>query len=154
MARCSPEPDPERLMRIEQVMTPSPATCGLTDNLGQVVERMWGANCGIIPVVDDAGHVLAVITDRDVCIAAATRGLSPGHLTAGDMQRKPVIACRPEDELNTALALMKEHRVRRLPVTTAEGILHGIVSLDDIALCAGQRDTVSASEGLATMKAI
>ena len=141
-------------MNIEQVMTPSPATCGLTDNLGQVVERMWDANCGIIPVVDDAGHVLAVITDRDICIAAATRGLSPGHIAAGEMQRKPVIACRLEDELNIALALMKKHGVRRLPVTTDEGILHGIVSLDDIALCAGRRDTVSASEVLATMKAI
>jgi CBS domain-containing protein len=141
-------------MKIEQVMTPSPATCGPMDNLGQVVERMWDANCGIIPVVDDAGRVLAVMTDRDICIAAATRGLPPGDMTAAEMQRKPVIACRLEDDLKTALALMKEHRVRRLPVTTDEGILHGIVSLDDIALCAGRRDTVSASEILATMKAI
>jgi CBS domain-containing protein len=65
-----------------------------------------------------------------------------------------VVACRPDDDLQTALALMKQHRLRRLPVTTEEGILHGIVSLNDIALIAGRKETVSATEVLATMKAI
>jgi CBS domain-containing protein len=141
-------------MKVEQVMTPAPATCGVTENLAQVVERMWDANCGIVPVVDDDGHVLSVITDRDICIAAATRGLSPGDMRAGDMQRKPVVMCRPEDDLKRALALMKQHRVRRLPVTTDAGVLHGIVSLDDIALAAGPRDAVTAADVLSTMKAI
>ena len=141
-------------MKIEQVMTPSPATCGVADNLAEVVERMWDANCGIVPVVDDAAHVVGVITDRDICIASATRGLAPGDIRADDMQRRPVVSCRPDDHVKTALALMKKHRVRRLPVTTDEGILHGIISLDDIALSAGARGTVTAAEVLATMKAI
>lgn len=141
-------------MKIEQVMTPSPATCGPTDNLGQVVEHMWDADCGIVPVVDDGGHLLGVITDRDICIATATRDLAPAQIRAVDMVRGSVVACRPNDDLQTALALMKEHRLRRLPVTTEEGVLHGIVSLNDIALIAGRGDTVSASELLATMKAI
>jgi CBS domain-containing protein len=141
-------------MKVEQLMTPSPATCGLSENLAQVVERMWDANCGIVPIVDDAAHVIGVITDRDICVAAATRGLAPGDIDVVDMQRRPVVVCRPDDDLETALALMKKHRVRRLPVTTEEGVLHGIISLDDIALCAGRRDAVSAGDVLATMKAI
>ena len=141
-------------MKVEQLMTPSPATCGPADNLAQVAERMWDANCGIVPVVDDAGRVIAVITDRDICIAAATRGLAPGDIRAADMQGGPVIACRPDDDVKTALALMKKHRVRRLPVTTDEGIVHGVVSLDDIALSAGTRGPTKPSEVLSTMKAI
>jgi CBS domain-containing protein len=141
-------------MKAEQIMTPSPATCGMTDNLAQVVERMWDANCGIVPVVDDIGRVLAVITDRDICIAAATRGLAPGEIHADEMQRKPVVSCRPDDNVKDALRLMAKHRVRRLPVTSDEGILHGIISLDDIAIAAGARNSVSAAEVLSTMKAI
>jgi CBS domain-containing protein len=141
-------------MKIEQIMTPSPATCGPADNLGQVVEHMWDADCGIVPVVDDGGHLLGVIPDRDICIAAGTRDLAPAQLRAADMVRGSVVACRPDDDLQTALALMKQHRLRRLPVTTEEGVLHGIVSLNDIALIAGRKDTVSASDLLATMKAI
>jgi CBS domain-containing protein len=128
-------------MKIEQIMTPSPATCGPTDNLGQVVEHMWDADCGIVPVVDDGGHLLGVITDRDICIATGTRDLAPAQIRAVDMVRGSV-------------ALMKQHRLRRLPVTTEEGVLHGIVSLNDIALIAGRKETVTASELLATMKAI
>jgi CBS domain-containing protein len=141
-------------MKVEQLMTPSPATCGPTENLAQAVERMWDANCGIIPVVDDLGHVIGVVTDRDICIAAATRGLAPGNIRVDEMRRGPVVACRPDDELKTALTAMKEHRVRRLPVTSDEGILHGIISLDDIALAAGSRDTVTAAEVISVMKAI
>ena len=141
-------------MKVEQIMTPSPATCGITDNLAQVVERMWDANCGIVPVVDDIGRVLAVITDRDICVAAATRGLAPGDIRAEEMQRKPVVSCRPEDNVKGALRLMAEHRVRRLPVTSDEGILHGIISLDDVAIAAGAPNTASAAEVLSTMKAI
>jgi CBS domain-containing protein len=140
-------------MKVEQLMTPSPATCGSSENLAQVVERMWDANCGIIPVVDDSGHVINVVTDRDICVAAATRGVAPGNLLVSDMQQRRVITCRPEDDVQTVLALMKQHRVRRLPVTTTGGVLHGIVSLDDIVLCAGTR-SIGATEVLSTLKAI
>jgi len=152
--RFASRPSLETSMKIEQIMTPSPVTCGLSDNLAEVVERMWDANCGIVPVVDDAGHVIGVITDRDICIASATRGRAPGEIGAEDMQRKPVVCCRPDDDVRTALRLMTVHRVRRLPVTTDEGILHGVVSLDDIALAAGTRTTVSAADVLSAMKAI
>ena len=61
-------------MTVQELMTPFPATCGPADNLAQAAEHMWDADCGIVPVVDERGHVLGVITDRDICIAAATRG--------------------------------------------------------------------------------
>jgi CBS domain-containing protein len=141
-------------MKVEQVMTPSPATCGPADNLAQVVEHMWDADCGIVPVVDDGGHVMGVITDRDICIAVGTRDLAPAEIRASDMVRGHVISCRPEDDVQTALKLMKQHRVRRLPVTTEEGVLHGIVSLNDITLAAGDKGAATASDVLATMKAV
>jgi CBS domain-containing protein len=129
-------------MTIDQIMTPSPAACGPADNLGQVVEHMWDADCGIVPVVDDGGHLLGVITDRDICIAVGTRDLAPAQIRAVNMLRGSVVACRPDDDLQTALALMKQHRLRRVPVTTEEGVLRGIVSLNDIALIASRKETV------------
>jgi len=141
-------------MTVEQVMTPSPATCGLTDNLSQVVEHMWDADCGFVPVVDDGGHLLGVITDRDVCIAAGTRDCAPAQLRAADMVRGSVVSCRPGDDLQTVLRLMTQHRLRRLPVVTQEGVLHGVISLSDIAIIAGRKGAVTSAELLATMQAI
>jgi len=141
-------------MKVEQLMTPSPATCGPGDNLAQVVERMWDADCGIVPVVDDEGRVVGVITDRDVAVAAATRDLTPAAIRAGDMVRGHLVACRPEDTVETAMALMRRHRVRRVVVTTDTGVLHGVVSLDDVVLSTGRKGAATASEILATLKAI
>jgi len=141
-------------MKVEQVMTVSPATCGLDDTLAQAMERMWDADCGIIPVVDDTGRVILVMTDRDIAMASATRGLAPGNIRAREMRHKPVISCRPDDGVQHALRLMKTHRVRRLPVTTTEGVLHGIISIDDIAQCAGSGEPVTAVELLDALKSV
>jgi len=141
-------------MKIEDVMTPSPATCGPTDNLAQVVERMWDADCGIVPVVDDDGRPLGVITDRDISVATATRDLTPARIRAADMVRGHVIACRPEDDVKAALKLMAQHRVRRLVVTTEAGLLHGVISLDDVARVAGRHDAASSADVVATLNAI
>ena len=139
-------------MKVEQVMTVAPATCGLDETLGQAIERMWDADCGIIPVVDAKGRVVLVMTDRDIAMASATRSMAPGDIRAREMQHKPVITCRPDDGVHHALNLMKSHRVRRLPVTTQEGVLHGIISIDDIAQCAGPRGPVTATEVLGTLR--
>jgi CBS domain-containing protein len=141
-------------MKVEQVMTVSPATCGLDETLGQAIERMWDADCGIIPVVDAKGRVILVITDRDIAMASATRGLAPGDIRAREMQHKPVISCRPEDGVLHALNLMRTHRVRRLPVTTAEGVLHGIISIDDIAQCATPGGSVTAADVLGALQSV
>jgi CBS domain-containing protein len=64
-------------MKVQQFMTPSPVTCGMTDNLAQVVERMWDANCGIVPVVDDIGRVLAVMISTMKAIYAQPLPTAP-----------------------------------------------------------------------------
>jgi CBS domain-containing protein len=104
--------------------------------------------------VDDEGRVVGVITDRDVAVAAATRDLPPAAIRAADMVRGHVVACRPDDTVDTAMTLMRQHHVRRVVVTTEAGVLHGVVSLDDIALAAGRKGAASTTAVLSTFKAI
>ena len=92
-------------MTVQELMTPFPATCGPADNLAQAAEHMWDADCGIVPVVDERGHVLGVITDRDICIAAATRGRAPAEIAAGDMVHGHTVVVRETELVTTALAL-------------------------------------------------
>ncbi len=141
-------------MRVQEIMLSNPLTCSPQSNLAEVANLMWKGDCGIVPVTDSAGKLLGVITDRDICIAASTQDKAPSHIQAGELPHGDVYTCKAEDEARSALNMMRERRVRRLPVTTADGTLQGIVSINDILLAAGGKADVSAADVLDTFKGI
>jgi CBS domain-containing protein len=119
-------------MKVREVMSVAPSSCTPEMDLGAAVEILWSRNCGILPVVNNEGRVISVITDRDICIALGTRNRLPGELTVGDVTKRGVISCTADEDVCSALTKMAERRVRRLPVVNAQGKLEGILSMDDI----------------------
>lgn len=122
------------MMKVKDVMTPDVKYCNLSTNLAAVAKIMWEGDCGAIPVTDSVGKVVGLITDRDICIAGATRARTEGEIPVQDVISKAVFTCAPGDDLRSALETMRMQKVRRLPVIDASGRLAGIVSLHDIAL--------------------
>lgn len=141
-------------MKIKDIMTPEPATCSLETDLAAAAALMLDADCGILPVVDKQRKLVGVVTDRDMYIALATRNKLASQVAVGDVARKTVHKCSPDDEVQTALAIMKQHRVRRLPVEGFGGTVAGIVSMNDILLAAGPRKSVRSDEVVDTFQAI
>jgi len=142
-------------MHIKQVMTTNIATCRSDTNLAVVAKLMWDRDCGFVPVIDAAGMVAGVITDRDICIASATRRLPPEHITAAQaMRRPPIHTSQPEETTEKALSTMKQFQVRRLPVITADGTLKGVVSMNDIVLASQQKEGPAAADIVSTLAAI
>jgi CBS domain-containing protein len=113
-------------------MTEPAQTCGPGTNLASVVETMWTYDCGIVPVVNEGGEAVGVVTDRDICIALGTRNATAAMLTARDVMTQPVAGCAPEDDCFVALLTMQERGVHRLPVLGIGDTVLGIVSLDDV----------------------
>jgi len=74
-----------------------------------------------------------MLTDRDVCMAAYTQGVSLTGALVTSAMSKQVFSCAPEDDVGSAEKLMREKQTRRLPVIEAGGQLVGILSLNDIA---------------------
>ena len=66
-------------MTIKELMTSNVKACDADTNLATVATMMWDGDCGAIPVVNEERHVVGMITDRDICIAAATRSASPSR---------------------------------------------------------------------------
>ena len=141
-------------MKVKDLMSAPPQTCHPEADLGTVTMVMWNHDCGFVPVIDASGKVAGVITDRDICIATATRRRLPQEITAAQTMTGPVHACRPDDSINDALATMKEFRVRRVPVVDADGQLQGVVSMNDIVLASQQNRKPSASDIVSTMGSI
>ena len=121
-------------MKVSEAMTKSPAYCSADTNLGAAAEIMWKRNCGFLPVVSPQQNVVGVITDRDMCIAMATRNRLPGQVTVQEISSMVTYSCRPDDDVQAAMEIMAEKKVRRLPVIDAAGKLEGILSIDDVIL--------------------
>lgn len=141
-------------MKIKDIMTREPATCSPATNLAAAAALMLDADCGILPVVDDHGKLAGVVTDRDMYIALATRNKLASKLTVGEVARKHVFTCGPDDDVHAALATMRQYHVRRLPVEGFGGTVAGIVSMNDILLAAGPRKAVRNDEVVDTLQAI
>ena len=121
-------------MKVRDVMTADVQACQPDTDLAAVAKMMWDHDCGFVPVVDRHGTIVGTVTDRDICIAAATRGLPPGRIAAFQVMSSPVRACLPGDTITNVLATMKQFKVRRLPVIDANGLLKGVVSMNDVVL--------------------
>ena len=121
-------------MRVKELMTESPKACTLTDNLAKVARLMWEADCGIVPVVSEGGKVVGLITDRDICMAAMTKGRNVANIAVEDVVSGKVYTCKAGDDIHSALDTMREHQVRRLPVTAEDGKLQGMLSMNDVML--------------------
>lgn len=127
-------------MRVKEIMSTTVHTCQPDTDLGTVANMMWEYDCGFIPVVGASGTVTGLVTDRDICIAAAMRRLAPGHISAAQAMSDTVHACFPDDSIELALASMKQFKVRRLPVIDSTGTVEGVISMNDIVRAAGTRD--------------
>jgi CBS domain-containing protein len=120
-------------MQIEEVMTKDVGYCRVDDPLNVAAQIMWDRDCGCVPVLDDARRPVGMLTDRDLCMAAYTRGAPLAQIRADAVMSKQVHVCHPGDAIDVARKDLAEHQVRRLPVVGADGRLVGILSLSDLA---------------------
>lgn len=128
-------------MRVEQLMTKDVSSCDVEDHLNAAAMIMWRRDCGAVPVVANAegGRVVAMITDRDLCMAAYTTGRALADLHVYDAMSRELQSCKPGDTLEDAEAIMQRAQVRRIPVVDDAGNLAGILSLADIARAAARQ---------------
>jgi CBS domain-containing protein len=143
-------------MRIQELSTPNVKACSPDTNLAAAAKIMWDDDCGAVPIVDDERHVVGMITDRDICIAAATRASSPADIRVHEVMSTQVHSCHPHDDVRSVLKIMREQRIRRIPVVDERQRLTGIVSLNDlVAHAACRKDAgIQGDEFIDTMKAI
>ena len=140
-------------MTVREVMTGAPKTCTPDTTLAAAANLMWEADCGVLPVVDE-GELVGIVTDRDMFIALGKRNTRAAHVRVGAVATTNVSTCAPDDDVETAVAAMKQARVRRLPVIDADRKLVGIVSINDIVLAAGRRKAVRNEDVVDALQAI
>ena len=146
-------------MKVQDIMTSDVQCCGPDTNLAAVAKMMWDSDCGALPVLNVQGQVMSMITDRDICMAAATKNRPASDITVWETVSGKAYTCRLSDDVHTALDIMKREKVRRVPVVDEDGVLQGMVAMNDFVLLAGEAKggkapALSYEDIVRTMKAI
>jgi len=144
-------------MKVQDVMNYNVQSCRPETNLADAAMQMWRGDFGILPVVAPARKVVGMITDRDICMAGATKHRDLTNIRVKEVMSGKVYGCSPDTDIREALKIMQQKQVRRLPIISAEtGRLEGILSLNDLALKArAERNAELSAEDLEnTLRAI
>jgi CBS domain-containing protein len=121
-------------MKVKEVMTKEVKTCAPETDLAAAAKSMWMRDCGMLPVVDERGQVIGMITARDICIATGCRRRDPATILVREVMTWKVYFCSPEADIREALQTMQQKQVRRLPVIDSAGKLYGVLSMNDVVL--------------------
>jgi signal-transduction protein with cAMP-binding, CBS, and nucleotidyltransferase domain len=103
--------------------------------LHEAARSMRERHVGSLVVVDETAEgrvVVGLLTDRDIVTAVVAKEVDAHTLSVGDVMSADVATVREDDSLHDVVAQMKRRRVRRLPVTTAQDRLVGVVAADDV----------------------
>ena len=105
--------------------------------------RMEEYGVGDLIVVERSGETvrpIGIVTDRDLAIRGLGHGgPHPARVTARDVMTSNMRVVRDSDDVDTALATLKRHAIRRIPVVGAAGELQGVLSLDDVLAWIGEQ---------------
>jgi len=140
-------------MKVHEVMTKEISCCGPGTNAAAAGELIRTRNCGALMVIEGEGRLVGIVTERDLFIVLGTNDRNRADLPVRALMQNQIPTCSPEDDIRTALEAMAQHRVQRLPVVDSAGALKGVLSLDNIMLCAGA-DGVSIDDVLNAIKTI
>lgn len=127
-------------MKIKDIMTSGVAAVAPEATVEQAAHLMRDAGVGFLPVAAN-GMVLGVLTDRDIVVRAAARGLDLRAAKVVDVLTPGAVHCGLDEEAGVAAALMAENHVRRVVVVNADETLAGVLSASDIASRAPVEET-------------
>ncbi|HEX8052184.1 MAG TPA: CBS domain-containing protein [Thermoleophilaceae bacterium] len=116
---------------VGDVMTKDPQSVQPGDSIEDAAKKMKEADTGALLVVD-GDELKGIVTDRDIVVNAVAAGNSDA--TVEDVASTDTTTTDPDSSLEDAIKLMRDNKVRRLPVVGDGGKPVGIVSLGDLAI--------------------
>lgn len=126
-------------MLVSNVMSTNVASATRESTLASVARLMAEHDCGAIPVVDDAGQPVGIVSDRDIVLRTLGNGRDASELTAGEVMSVPCVTVSQNADLAACLGMMEANQIRRVVVIDGAGRTCGIVSQADIAFHASRR---------------
>ncbi len=129
-------------MKAQEIMSKNPRTVTPDTAIQEAARLMKEEDVGVLPVVESTSskRLLGVVTDRDIAVRVVAEGKDPSSTTVGDVASTDLHTLSPDDSVEDAIELVRQHALGRVPVVEGARPV-GIVSIGDLAI---ERDTGSA----------
>ena len=124
---------------IREVMTKNPKTVSADSTATQAARIMRDSGIGDVIVVDGK-RICGIVTDRDITVRAMAEGKDPSQMKVTELCSRELVTLKPDDPVDTAVKLMRDKSLRRVPIVEGEKPV-GVVSIGDLAI---ERDPGSA----------
>jgi CBS domain-containing protein len=134
-------------MKVQEIMAPDVETVCSNQTIKAIAQRMDRQAIGYFPV-SDRGRLVGIITDRDIVCRVVADARDPVTTKVRDAMSKAVAYYFADDDLPTAVQLMEQNRIRRIPVLDHEERLVGVLSFTDVARHAPHRLTAELVEAV------
>lgn len=117
----------DKVKRSESGMIRNPVTLTSDKTIGHALELMKKYSISGIPVVDDAGKLVGIITNRDLRFAPNPRSKVKDLMTSENLITAPM-----GTNLEKAEKMLQKYKIEKLPVVDNKGILKGLITFKDI----------------------
>lgn len=136
-------------MKVKDAMHNGAEWVGPEMPLHEVAKKMRDLDVGSIPIGEN-DKLIGMITDRDIACRGVATGKDCTEMTARDAMTKGIVHCRDTDDLDDALRIMEQKKLRRLAVLNGKKRLVGILSLGDVANAATPKHTGEVTAAVAS----
>ncbi len=117
-------------MKLREVMSSPAVTIDVNTPVSAAARAMKSDDIGDVIVVS-GGEFRGLLTDRDLAVRVVALGRNPDMTAAGEVYSRDVHGLGPDDDVDLAVELMREHAVRRVPIVDGTSPV-GMVTLGDL----------------------
>jgi CBS domain-containing protein len=122
-------------MKVKDAMHKKAEWVGPDTPVADIAKKMKDLDIGSIPVGEN-DRLIGMVTDRDITCRAVANGKDCSKLTARDVMTKGIVFCRDTEDLDDALRIMEQKKIRRLPVIDDKKRMVGMLSFGDVSRAA------------------
>ncbi|EOM75542.1 IMP dehydrogenase [Rhodococcus rhodnii] len=132
----------ETVKRSEAGMVTDPVTCSPTDTLAEVDAKCARFRISGLPVVDDAGQLVGIITNRDMRFE-----VDQNRPVVEVMTKAPLVTAQEGVTAEVALGLLRRHKIEKLPIVDGSGKLTGLITVKDFVKTEQHPDATKDRDG-------
>jgi signal-transduction protein with cAMP-binding, CBS, and nucleotidyltransferase domain len=127
---------------VEDYMTTTTVTMNFKNSVLDVAKKMLAENISSIPITDDEGEIIGILTERDMVKIIANE-LPPGGISAMSLMSFPTVNVKKNAPIEEAARIMATKKVRHLIVEDTYGKdVVGIITATDLARYLKQKSRI------------